>query len=385
MCSVLARWFARAHHLVNLIQRFQFTRRRINAQRVGNVGPLIKIIDIQNLDILQIALAQALQQLFCDLGIGIKQHFAAVFIDNVTGNDASDQVVIGQLQCLHFGFLHLLDMAHGDALAGSDNQLVLAGGDVGQSAFTTHALRHDFNLDVFFAQGDAGELEKGLQDLLGVHAQRAQQDGHRQFAATIDTGKNAVFGIKFKIQPGAAIRDHPGRKQQFAGRMAFALVMIKKDPGRTMHLADDDTLGTIDNESAVFGHQGNFAHVDFLLLDLFRLAVFRWRILVEDDQAHHDFQCRTVRCAALLTLTHVKYRLFQSVADILQHSVVVIADDREYRCQGTMQTITTEVVCIGLKLEEFIVGFNLSFQQIGNIEHALIAAEVLANTFLFSE
>ena len=36
-----------------------------------------------------------------------------------------------------------------------------------------------------------------------------------------------------------------------------------------MQLRYDDTLGSIDHESAVIGHERNLAHVDILLFDVF--------------------------------------------------------------------------------------------------------------------
>ncbi len=50
--------------------------------------------------------------------------------------------------------------------------------------------------------------------------------------------------------------------------MGLALVMVEKHAGRTVQLADDNPLGTVDDEGTVFGHQRNLAEVDFLLLDI---------------------------------------------------------------------------------------------------------------------
>ena len=111
-------------------------------------------------------------------------------------------------------------------------------------------------------------LEEQGQDLLGVVAQRAQQDRRRQLAAAVDAHEQHVLGIEFEIQPGAAVGNHAGRKQQLAGGMGLALVVIEEHTRRAVQLGDDDALGAVDDEGAVVGHERQFAHVDFLLLDV---------------------------------------------------------------------------------------------------------------------
>ena len=46
--------------------------------------------------------------------------------------------------------------------------------------------------------------------------------------------------------------------------MRLALIMVEEDTGRAVQLRDNDTLGPINNESAILGHQRHFTHVHFL-------------------------------------------------------------------------------------------------------------------------
>ena len=61
-----------------------------------------------------------------------------------------------------------------------------------------------------------------------------------------------------------------------------------------MQLGDDDALGTVDDKGPVFGHQGHFAHVDFLLLDILDRTILGRGLLVVNHQAHQHAQGRGV-------------------------------------------------------------------------------------------
>jgi hypothetical protein len=50
--------------------------------------------------------------------------------------------------------------------------------------------------------------------------------------------------------------------------VALAFVMIEKNAGGTVQLADHDTLGTVDDKGPLFGHQRNGAEINLLLLDV---------------------------------------------------------------------------------------------------------------------
>ena len=95
-----------------------------------------------------------------------------------------------------------------------------------------------------------------------------------------------------------------------------------------MQLGDDNPLGAVDDEGAVFRHQGNLPHVDFLLLDVLDGLV--GRVLVVDDQAHLDPQRAGIGDTAQLALIDVEYRCAQVVVHVLQCSVAAVADDGEH-------------------------------------------------------
>ena len=57
-----------------------------------------------------------------------------------------------------------------------------------------------------------------------------------------------------------------------------------------MKLANDDALGSVDDERAVVGHQRNFAKEDFFFLDVADRLQAGVRILVVNRQPNFDLQ-----------------------------------------------------------------------------------------------
>ena len=105
-----------------------------------------------------------------------------------------------------------------------------------------------------------------------------------------------------------------------------------------MQLGNDNALGTVDNEGTVFGHQGHFAHVDFLFLDILDRAVLGRGFLVVDHQSHQHAQRRGIGQATDLALLDVENRIADAIADVLELDVTAEADNRKNRFEGALQT-----------------------------------------------
>src|SRR5690349_6976403 len=78
-----------------------------------------------------------------------------------------------------------------------------------------------------------------------------------------------------------------------------------------MKLRNDDTLGTVDDERAVVGHQRDFAEEDFFFLDVADRQHFRVRILIEDSEPDLYLERNAVAHAAFLTFLLVVF-VFQT-------------------------------------------------------------------------
>ena len=182
-------------------------------------------------------------------------------------------------------------------------------------------------------------LVEGVQDLLGIEAQRIEQRGDRQLAAAVDARIDDVLGVELEVEPRTAIRNDARGEQQLAGRMRLALVVVEEHAGRTVHLGHDHALGAVDDEGAVGRHERHVAHVDVLLLDVLDRLRLGVRIDFEHDQAQrHLERCREGH-AALLALVDVELRLLEFIAHELEHRLAGEIGDREHRLEDGLQAV----------------------------------------------
>src|SRR5207342_1931263 len=381
--GVLGRRFARTHHAVDLDQRFELGLAAVDAQGVRQVRAAVEVVDPQRADGGDTGLAELGQVVVVDLVVRQRQQFTGVGIDDVLRQDAADEVAVRHGQRGDARGFELLDVARGDAAAGFDDDLV-AIGEVEVERFATQAFRDEFELDAFLRIDVEGvDLEELAQHFFVVVTERAQQHGHRQLAAAIDTGEQRVLRVELEVQPGAAVRNDAGAVQQLARRMGLAAVVVEEHARRTVQLRDDDALGAVDDEGAVAGHQGQFAHVDLLLLHI--LDRLGRRLAVVDNQAHGHAQRRAEGQAAVAALTLVEGRLAQIVADVFQPGVAGVAGDRENGFQGRMQAALLALAGRGEFLQELTVGVHLDRQQVGHVQHGPALAEVLADPLFLGE
>ena len=112
--------------------------------------------------------------------------------------------------------------------------------------------------------------------------------------------------------------------------MGFALVVFKEHAWRAVQLGHDDTLGAIDHKRTFVGHQGHFAHVDFLLLDFLDHLGLRCRgLAVINDQLDFGAYCRCECQTTGLAFAHVKGGFGQVVFDKLHLDKPIVRNDRE--------------------------------------------------------
>src|SRR5262245_66135553 len=88
----------------------------------------------------------------------------------------------------------------------------------------------------------------------------------------VDAHIKNVPRVKLKIDPRAAIGDHPGGIEQLSASMSLSLVVFKENSRGTVELANDNPFGSVNHERAVLGHQGNLTEVNFLFFHVFDAA-----------------------------------------------------------------------------------------------------------------
>lgn len=295
--------------------------------------------------------------------------------------DAGEQIVVRHGQRGNAGGFELLDVTGGDALARFHDDLV-AIGQVEVQRFATQTLRHQLQLHAFVRiDVERIDLEELGQHLFVAVAERAQQNRHRQLAATVDTGEQRVLRVELEVQPGTAVRNDAGAVQQLARAVGLATVVVEEHTRRAVQLRDDDALGAVDDEGTVVGHQRDFAQIDLLLLHV--LDGLGRRLAVVDHQAHGHAQRRAIAHATLTAFTLVKHRLTQLIAHVFERGIAAVAGNREHRLQCRVQTEVLTLVRLHVFLQEFAVGIDLDGKQERHFENRALLAEVLADT-LFS-
>ena len=94
--------------------------------------------------------------------------------------------------------------------------------------------------------------------------QGAKEGGGGNFRGLVDSHRQHVFLGHLEFDPRAALRNDARRMK---GPVAHGRGDLKIHAGRSMKLADDDALGTIDDELTASHHEGNLAEIDLLFRD----------------------------------------------------------------------------------------------------------------------
>ena len=174
-----------------------------------------------------LGLDQLLDQFAGQFGIRRSQQFAGFLIDDVVSKNLALEVLDRNGQLVDRRFLHVTDMLGRDTAAFLDDELATEL-DVEDRGFATQALRNQPHLDFFAGQVEIVGIEEEVQHLLVVHAERTQDDRHRQLAAAVDTREHGVLRIELEVEPRTAVRNDARREQELARRVGLALVVIEE-------------------------------------------------------------------------------------------------------------------------------------------------------------
>ncbi|MPM73164.1 hypothetical protein SDC9_120140 [bioreactor metagenome] len=164
--------------------------------------------------------------------------------------------------------------------------------------------------------------------------------------------------------------------------MGLAAVVLEEHARRAVQLGDDNPFSPVDHEGTVGRHQGNFTHVDFLLLDfLHGIRGFA----VHDDQTDLGAQRRREGQATLVALGHIESRLAEHVADEFQARVAGMRNDRENRGKRCLQAFVFPLLRRHFVLQEVLERLQLGRQQVRNVQDTGALGEALADAFLLGE
>ena len=157
--------------------------------------------------------------------------------------------------------------------------------------------------------------------------------------------------------------------------MRLALVVIKENARRTVHLRHDHALRTVHNKRTLVCHQRNITKVTFLLFNFFnrpRAGVF---VDIENNKLQADFKRCLICQVALHALFYVKLWLFKFVVYILERRALGKICNRENRLKYASKTFIRALVACGMHLKETLIRFALNLDQVGHFNSFGNAAE----------
>src|SRR5882762_8561332 len=298
------RGIAGAQLAIDFDQRFLGRADGILVERAGEHQADVVTLREEDVDFGDAALGKRLPEIGGQRLVGLEQDFAGLAIDDV--GDAVSALEVGKSRANlgDLGLDQFLEEGFGDALVRADDHFFRLGiaDFVGQLA--VHDTLRNVPEQFLVAQGNPFHLVKGAEDFfIGLHAQRAQEDGAEELALAVNAHVENVLGVVLEFHPRAAVRN------DLAEEVGAIVGAFEKDARRTMQLADDDALGAVDDEGAVIGHQRDVAVENFLLLDVangFRAGV---RVFIVYGETNSDLERGGIRHAALLALVHVVLQL----------------------------------------------------------------------------
>ena len=336
------------------------------------------MVDVEQRNFLEPELLELSHQLRLDLLAGLAVDLARLLVEDILGEIAAVELLVGDEQLLQALVGELLRQARGELAAGLNHDLAGLGIDhVGGRLDATHAFRAERHAPTVLGRLQRHLVIEGGEDLLVAEAQRIQQRCHRQLAAPVDAHKDDVLGVELEVEPGAAIGNDARGEQQLARRMGLAAVVIEEHARRTMHLRDNDALGAVDDESAVHRHERHVAHVDILFLDVLDGARAGLLVHIEDDETERDLQRRGKGHAPLLALFDVVFRLLEGVAHEFQLRAIAEILDRKHRTEDRLQALVAAPALRLLHHEELVIGLLLDLDEVRHFGNFVNLAEHL--------
>src|SRR5690606_28789223 len=147
-------------------------------------------------------------------------------------------------------------------------------------------------------------------------SQRLEQDGDALLAFAVDADTDEVALVDLELQPGAPRRDDLAPVEVLVGGLVELAVEVHA--GRADKLGDDDTLGAVDDERALGGHEREVAHEHRLALDLTGVVV--------DELRRDEHRGGVGHVLVLALLFGVLGRLAPMVAERQRHRAREVLD-----------------------------------------------------------
>ena len=153
--------------------------------------------------------------------------------------------------------------------------------------------------------------------------------------------------------------------------MGFDLILVEKDAGGAMKLADDHPFCAIDDKCSILRHQRDFAKIDFLLLNGFDASDFGLFIHIPDDESNRHLNGCGIRHAPQETLVHIVFGLRQAITDEFKRSRFVKVLNWKDGLKDRLKPGGLPFFRIHVRLQKFFIRPFLNFDQIRDFQDLL--------------
>src|SRR6185369_5926543 len=260
---------ARTQAPVDVDDRIFRTLDLVEQERVAQRRSAVELVDVDEAEVIDAALAHQVEGLGLDRAVDLDEDFAGVRIDDVVRRNAADDLVERDRDLLETGLFHVAQrLARELASLAHQHFIARRVADVARGLLAIESLALELLPRLAAFDPDVVDRIEEVEELLGVHPERAQQHRCRELAAAIDAHVQDVLGVELEVEPRAAVRNDAGIEQQAAAGAGPTLVMIEEHARRAVELRDGHALRAVHHERAVLGHERDLAEVDLLLLDV---------------------------------------------------------------------------------------------------------------------
>ncbi len=310
------RRIAGAETAVDLEQRLLGGLQLVRDQGVAEEGTDVEVVDVEDLERLDLRLAEADDVLLSDVVVAVEEDLAGHLVDDILGGDLAHEILDLEGQTLDPRLAHALDVALGELAPLLDQDVAGLGvADVVGRPLTAEQIEVDRPHDGLALEEDLLAVVVVVEKTLRGIAERPQENRRVELAAAIDADEEQVLVVELEVEPGATVGDHAGVEELLARRVGLALVVVEEDAGRPVKLGDDDALGAVDDEGPVLGHQRDLTEVDLLLLDVADRLGPSLIVDVPDHQADDDLDRRREGTTAGAALVGVVFGTVKAVGD----------------------------------------------------------------------
>ena len=209
---------------------------------------------------------------------------------------------------------------------------------------------------LFNGGGDHAVVVENVGDgAVGAETERAQKHGCADLSLSVHVHPQDALAVLFEFQPRAAVGDDGGLVHVAARLVGFRLVIRA---GRTDKLGNDDAFRAVDDKGAVFRHEREITHKDFLIDHLFLHFV---------HEADFHAQGKSVRRVAVAAFFFVIFRFAaEFMIQKIQFKVVGIIGDRGEILEDLADTL----------VDKGIVGILLDLHEVGDIDDLVDLTEL---------